>query len=183
MNQKYLLAVLLTLISLNAQTQLDQFHSGPIIKNFGKIADVNGMEPIPENTSFKISFDLAKQADLGSVNRNLDSAARFINMHVAAGVAVKNIDLAMVIHGSAVRDMTKNNRYHALKSNKTNANNLNLELIDALNKQGVKFYVCGQSAAYYGVKTEDLAPGVTMSLSAMTAHAQLQQQGYSLNPF
>jgi len=26
-------------------------------------------------------------------------------------------------------------------------------------------------------------PGVTMALSAMTAHALLQQDGYTLNPF
>jgi hypothetical protein len=33
------------------------------------------------------------------------------------------------------------------------------------------------------VKTEDLLPGVEMALSAMTAHALLQQQGYTFNPF
>tara|TARA_Y100000588_G_scaffold170524_1_gene184375 strand:+ start:507 stop:614 length:108 start_codon:yes stop_codon:yes gene_type:complete len=33
------------------------------------------------------------------------------------------------------------------------------------------------------VKQQQLIPGVQMALSAMTAHAQLQQQGYTLNPF
>jgi hypothetical protein len=33
------------------------------------------------------------------------------------------------------------------------------------------------------VAAEQLIPGVKMALSAMTAHAQLQQQGYTLNPF
>jgi intracellular sulfur oxidation DsrE/DsrF family protein len=47
----------------------------------------------------------------------------------------------------------------------------------------VKIIVCGQTAAYYGVKTDELLPGVQMALSAMTAHALLQQQGYTLNPF
>jgi len=28
-----------------------------------------------------------------------------------------------------------------------------------------------------------LAPGVEMTLSAMTAHALLQQDGYTMNPF
>jgi len=51
-----------------------------------------------------------------------------------------------------------------------------------LNNQ-VKVYLCGQSAAYYDVKNTDLYKGVDMALSAMTAHALLQQQGYSLNPF
>ena len=47
----------------------------------------------------------------------------------------------------------------------------------------VSTIVCGQSAACYGVKTDDLLPGVEMAVSAMTAHALLQQQGYTLNPF
>ena len=43
--------------------------------------------------------------------------------------------------------------------------------------------MCGQSAAGQGVKKTDLLPGVELALSAMTAHALLQQQGYTLNPF
>ena len=50
-------------------------------------------------------------------------------------------------------------------------------------KQKYENFVCGQSAAYYGVATDDLLPGVEMALSAMTAHALLQQQDYSINPF
>ena len=49
--------------------------------------------------------------------------------------------------------------------------------------QGVRVIVCGQSAAYYDVENDALLPGVEMALSAMTAHAVLQQQGYALNPF
>ena len=56
-------------------------------------------------------------------------------------------------------------------------------LIAALTGQGVRIIVCGQSAVYYEVATDDLLPGVEMALSAMTAHAVLQQQGYTLNPF
>ena len=39
------------------------------------------------------------------------------------------------------------------------------------------------SAAAYGVAKGDLIPGVELALSAMTAHAQLQQAGYTVNPF
>ena len=48
---------------------------------------------------------------------------------------------------------------------------------------GVRFIVCGQSAAAYGVTHDEMIPGVEMALSAMTAHAQLQQRGYTVNPF
>ena len=36
---------------------------------------------------------------------------------------------------------------------------------------------------FYDITGGDLLPGVEMSLSAMTAHALLQQDGYTLNPF
>jgi len=61
--------------------------------------------------------------------------------------------------------------------------NANADLIKTLIAYGVEIYVCGQSAAYYSVDNEDLLPDVKMALSAMTAHALLQQKGYTLNPF
>jgi len=63
------------------------------------------------------------------------------------------------------------------------AENANAALIKELTENGVEIYLCGQSAAYYGVEKEDLLPNVKMALSAMTAHAILQQKGYTVNPF
>ena len=47
----------------------------------------------------------------------------------------------------------------------------------------MRFILCGQSAAAYGITPENLIPGVEMALSAMTAFALLQQNGYTVNPF
>ena len=105
-------------------------------------------------------------------------------MHADAGVSSERIDLAVVIHGGAVKDMTQDKFYQA-QNNKQHDQplNANAALISALHKQGGQFYVCGQSATHRGIKVTDLLPGVKMSLSAMTAHALLQQQGYTINPF
>ena len=56
-------------------------------------------------------------------------------------------------------------------------------MLAALMDKGVRFIVCGQSAAYYDVTNDGLLPGVEMALSAMTAHAVLDTEGYALNPF
>jgi intracellular sulfur oxidation DsrE/DsrF family protein len=169
----------LILISQILLAQADVFKPGTTIKKYGQIAVVSGMEPIPDDVKFKVSFDVYKAAKPGEINRSLDSVARFINMHAANGVPLKNIKLAVVIHGGAVKEMAQNSYY--LKQ--FESNNANTDLIAELQKYGVAFYVCGQSAAYYGVTDKDLLPGVKMSLSAMTAHALLQQQGFTLNPF
>ena len=91
-----------------AQTGLpDAFHFGTAIPGYGPVATIADPDmTIPEGTEFKIAFDVAKGADAGKLNRTLESAARFINMHVEAGVPVENIKLAVVVHGSAVFDMT-----------------------------------------------------------------------------
>ena len=174
------------LISAHSVAQSDAFHAGKVIKEYGKIAKLQGIETLPKNTSFKVSFDVAKQAPMGELNRSLDSVARFINMHADAGVPLAQINLAVVIHGGAVKDMTGEKFYQSQGESTDQqklSSNANAALIAALRDQGVQFYLCGQSAAYHGVKTKDLLPGVKMSLSAMTAHALLQQQGYTLNPF
>jgi len=167
------------LLSAPAFAGPDAFHPGPAIPDYGRIADVNNEFPIAEGTEFHVAFDLADAAESGEVNRGLESLARFINMHVAAGVPAENIHLAVVIHGGATHDVTNDVHYEPLKG----VANANAPLVATLVEHGVRIYVCGQSAAYNDVTNDDLLPGVTMALSAMTAHAQLQQEGYTLNPF
>jgi len=149
----------------------DDFGPGPAIPDFGPIAAIDNEMPIPEGTEFRISYDTNTRAEDGELNSTLTGAARFINMHAAAGVPVEDIHLAVVIHGQALHDVT------------TATAGPNADLVAALVEHGVDIYVCGQSAVWYDVDNDELLPGVTMALSAMTAHALLQQRGYTLNPF
>jgi intracellular sulfur oxidation DsrE/DsrF family protein len=146
------------------------FTTGPIFTDYGMVADVNATMTIAPGTVFKHSFDVSSPATNGEPNSTLASAARFINMHARAGVSIDDIQIAVVVHGKAVMDVADEESTSA-------------GLIAALTKHGIRIIVCGQSATYYDVATDDLLPGVEMALSAMTAHAVLQQQGYTLNPF
>ncbi len=153
-----------------AHADFSSFTTGPVIEDYGPVADVKTTLPIPEDAAFRHSFDVSTPAEDGKLNRTLESAARFINMHARAGVDTDRIEVAVVVHGKAVFDVTRETTGNA-------------DLVSALVDKGVSIIVCGQSAVYYDVKTGDLLPGVEMSISAMTAHALLQQQGYTLNPF
>ncbi|MDP4945013.1 DsrE family protein [Alishewanella sp. SMS8] len=178
---RFLLLIPLLLCTENAlAAQLDNFKTGPVFNDFGPTAPVQQTEPLPANTVFKLAFDVAKAAEPGKLNRSIESAARFINMHVAAGVPLENIQLAVVVHGSASLEMT-NPKFYA--ANKDGLKNSSATAIAQLQEKGVKFYLCGQSAAAYGISNADLLPGVNMALSAMTAHVLLQQQGFAINPF
>lgn len=179
--RKLLTSLLLGILAINtnAFAQPEGFHKGPLITEFGPVAAIDGRDPIPENVTFNVSFDVVDRADAGTLNRNLVSAARFLNMHAEAGVPNENMSLAIVIHGSAVQDVT--NAAHYDENNEEP--NANAALVSKLIEHGVEIHVCGQSAAFQGVAKSDLLPDVRMSLSAMTAHAMLQQAGYTLNPF
>lgn len=163
-----------------ASAQMENFKRGPVFENFGPIAPVQQSEPVAQDTIFNIAFDVSTAADPDKINRTIESAARFINMHVAAGVPEENIHLAIVVHGGASFDLTNQDFFAAHKDGKENAS---AAAIAQLQEHGVEFYLCGQSAAAHGIGNADLLPGVRMSLSAMTAHALLQQQGYTINPF
>lgn len=180
----YLTAMCLSLFGqtiVQAQSMPEAFSTGPVIEAYGPVADVTGSEPLSAEQVFKVSFDVADGADPGELNRSLVTAARFINMHARAGVDPDNIHLAIVVHGSAVIDMTNASRFE--ETHGEEAENANADLIAVLQSHGVEFIVCGQSASFQSVVTDDLLGGVRMALSAMTAHALLQQDGFTLNPF
>ena len=174
-----MLLPLLAVAQYTAVAQIENFKAGPVFKDFGKVAPVEQSEPVAKDTVFKVTFDVTKAADPDKINRTIDSAARFINMHVAAGIPLENIHIAVVVHGGATLDMTNQVFFAA---HKDGAKNASAAAIAQLQEHGVRFYLCGQSAAANGITNADLLPGVKMALSAMTAHALLQQQGYTLNP-
>ena len=151
---------------------MSAFRTGPIFEEFGAHAPVEGIDTFAPDTEFAIAFDVAGQADAGTRNRGFESAARFINMHASHAVDPANMRIAVVVHGKAVHDLLDDE-----------AGNGSHYMVTQLLDYGVRFIVCGQSAAAHGVAEADLIPGVELALSAMTAHAQLQQAGYTVNPF
>lgn len=164
--------------SFSLHAKINDFKDGTVIKDFGKHATV-ATSTVNKNTKLKVAFDVGKAAETGEVNRRFDSLARFINMHVASGVLQENIQLALVVHGKASLDLLDNATFQ--KAHKLD--NPNKPLIQALLANNVRVILCGQTGAAYDISLEQLIEGSEVELSAMTAHALLQQQGYTLNPF
>lgn len=154
-----------------AAQDMSAFETGPVLEEFGPHAPVPGAEQLPADAEFQIAFDVSEPAGESGPNRGFMAAARFLNMHVANGVPEENIRLVVVVHGKASLELLSAD------------DNPSRALVEALLDKGVRFVLCGQSAVAYGIAPEDLIPGVEMSLSAMTAHAMLQQRGFTVNPF
>lgn len=154
---------------------------GPVIKNFGPVAPPPpGSFNLDANTHYKVSMDMGSTPDMpGDLNRHLVSAARFLNMHAQNGIPAENIEFALIVHGKAANDILTDEGY----KKRFNTANPNTALLGELKAAGVNIYLCSQTAAFRGMAPDEFNEIVTMSLSAMTAHVKLQQEGYTLIPF
>lgn len=176
-----ILAASLLLAAPAAAQDLSAFEPGPVFEDFGPHAPVEGQDfAIPGDMDLFITFDVAKPAEEGAINRTVESAARFVNMHNAAGVEPARVRAAVVVHGKASLDLLTDAAWDAREKEGSNATGA---IITTLVDNGVRIILCGQSAAAYGISKDDLVPGVELALSAMTAHAVLQRHGYTVNPF
>jgi intracellular sulfur oxidation DsrE/DsrF family protein len=174
-----LLTALLIATPALAQSR-EGFVPGPVLPDVGPIAPVESDLALPRGAKFRIAFDLHTRADPGALSRQIETAARTLNMHVAAGVPRQDVQIVMIAHGPAAQDLLKPEAYAARTGGKANAS---LDAVKKLLGAGVEIYLCGQTAMGQKISKADLIPGVKMALSAITAHAVYQQRGYTLNPF
>lgn len=132
------------------------------------------------NSQLKVIFDVSKSANKpDEINSYIVTAARFLNMHVEAGVPRENLKVALTIHGGAWKDILTNEAYKAAYG----TDNPNSELLKQLNKAGVDIILCGQTAVYRNVDRSKMNPNVKLALSAMTALIQYQNMGYAFIKF
>ncbi|WP_027076210.1 DsrE family protein [Maribacter antarcticus] len=155
--------------------------SGPIITAYGEVWNITQPDFKTDITkTYKAVFDImSSPEDPAQLNANIETAARFLNMHAQSGVPLEQLKVALVIHNKASKDLTHSKAY-ALKYG---VNNPNEKLLEDLIQAGAKVIFCGQSSASRGFPKEDLVDGVQISLSAITALIQLQDDNYRLIKF
>lgn len=180
MRFRSLLAAVLTSF-MAAQLLAAEPQAGPVIKSFGAVYAVPaGAWNLEPDRHYKVSMDVSQTEDFSAErNRHIESAARFLNMQARNGIDPDNIEMAIVVHGAASRDLLTDDAYQA----RYNEPNPNTAMLAGLQAAGVRIYLCGQTAAHRGIGIAELNPAVSLALSAMTAHVRLQSEGYALIPF
>jgi len=158
----------------------DEVRLGPVIEQFGPVYDVPsiGFKLDPEIRYRSVMDVSASPESAAELNRSIESAARFLNMHARAGVPASNLELAVVLHGSAGKDALSDKAYAI----RFGTNNPNTQLLHALKEAGVEIYLCGQTAGFRGFAAEELNPVVSLATSAMTVLTRLQVEGWALLP-
>lgn len=150
---------------------------GPVIEGYGPTYPINDRDvPLKDGFVYKAVFDAAENRDEKALNTGLVSVARYLNMHARNGVAVENMNIAVVAHGPALKTLLATQAYRT----RYGIENPNAELLEKLVAAGVGFYVCGQSMTFGGFDNDELIEPAQIALSAMTMLTVLQSDGYAL---
>jgi intracellular sulfur oxidation DsrE/DsrF family protein len=150
--------------------------SGPIIEDYGAVWEIDNPDfKTDTSQEFKVVFDVKDGPESDTeINRNLNTVARFLNLHAQNGFSLSQLKVALIVHGSAARNLLSDEAFQK----RYEVDNPNRELVESLLGAGVEVIMCGQSSKTRELPKEDLIPGVKIALSAMTANIQLQNQGY-----
>ncbi len=176
-NSYFICLLMLSTFSVFAQEK----KAGPVIADYGKVWQVKNQDyKIKEGHELKVVFDITDSPeDPSALNKSIETAARFLNMHGQNGVLKEQMKVALVVHSKASKDIITNEAY----AKRYDTKNPNAEMVQQLMDAGAEFIFCGQSSLSRDLPISETIPGVQLSLSAMTALIQLQDDGYSLIKF
>lgn len=172
---KYLFIIVTLLLSFSIQAR----QPTRLIENYGEFKQVKNTQ-FKTPRKLKVVFDVyTSNDDTDEVNKGINTVARFLNMHHDAGVKLKNIKAALVLHGGAGKDILTHKAY----DKRFITENPNLDLLQKLHQAGVQIIVCGQTVEFKGYQRNEIVNFIDVSLSAITALVSLQSQNYQLINF
>ena len=107
------LVTLMVLSVCSAALLADEPSLGPAIEGYGPTCPINDRDvPLEKGAVYKAVFDAAAYSDdTTSLNTRFVSVARYLNLHARNGVPVENMDLALVVHGRALKSVMNNAAY------------------------------------------------------------------------
>ena len=153
----------------------------PVIKSQGGIFEVPYAVEKPDPTlTYSIVIEVERESDKpDTINWALNNVARLLNLHSVGGVAAKNMNVVLAIHGGATYTTMNNEAYRS----KYKMDNPNLKLYEELQAAGVRIFVCGQSLINRKVDRTRLVPEVKVALSMLTTVTTYQTRGYAYLKF
>jgi len=179
--KKYLLASIVFISFLSLKAQSDKPKTGPVIDDYGSSFTIKKADlTLDKNKEYKVIFDIySDNSKEGKENSLINTVARYLNMHAKQDIKLKNMKVAVILHGSATKNALNDKSYEKKYTSK----NPNSELIKALKKADVEIYVCGQSFLFNGFDLDDVSDDIKVSLSALTALVEFQSNGYQIINF
>lgn len=148
----------------------------PVIKGYGGVHPRPHLAGPAPGLEYRVIADVIHGShDPHHVAGSLQRLARLVNLMSYAGVPAAHIHIVAVIEGPAGYAAFSNTAYRK----RFGADNPNLALLSELEQAGVELMVCSQAMAENGIEDGDIAPGVEITLSALTDFAIYGARGYS----
>jgi intracellular sulfur oxidation DsrE/DsrF family protein len=124
----------------------------------------------------EVTTGIKDTVEAKEINAAFAEVGRLLNIHIAAGIPKKNMNIIVVAHGGILKSFYNN----AVYKEKYKVDNPNLALLNELRAAGVKFIVCGQAMSFLNIDRSQLLPWVNVALSAQTVLTNYGLKGYYL---
>jgi intracellular sulfur oxidation DsrE/DsrF family protein len=175
------LLIVLFPILLMAQSPYPIKKSGTVVNGFGEVWELSNTDFLTNTEmTYKVIFDIYDSPENPErINSQINTIARFLNMHANAEVPLEQLKVSAVFHNKASQDILTSSHYKV----KYGVINPNEPLIKLLLENGVNLYFCGQSSLSRKVPKEKVIPGIDVALSAMTVILDHTSRGYTLIKF
>ena len=153
----------------------------PLIKGskWSGVIPVSNADERPDiNQHYKLLMEVTKgikdTIEAKDINAAIAEVGRLMNIHIAAGIPKKNVEVVVVAHGGILKSFYNNAAYQE----KYKSDNPNIAVFNELLAAGVKFIACGQAMAFLNINKQQLLPWMKIALSAQTVLTDYQLKGY-----
>jgi intracellular sulfur oxidation DsrE/DsrF family protein len=157
--------------TLTAQT------ASSVIEREGASPTVTGVTfPVTRELPYRIAWGINVGPEKAEeVVPGFRLPANFLVLAERNGVPKGNVNLAIVVWGTATHSLLRNGAYKAAKG----VDNGSIALLEALDAAGVRIIVCGEALVNRKLDASDLLPFVKVAPTATMALATLHAQGYA----
>ena len=170
--------IFISIIIISNYTNAQEWET-PIIKGYGEVKYFDqAASQLNKQLEYKLIFDIKGNQVKNGVNKGLWTIARTLNLFELSGIPSKKIEIVASIHGEATFITLNSNAYQ----DKFGRDNPNSNIIQQLNDNGVKLYVCSQATSSRNINNGDLNINVIPALSGIAVLSNHLLQGFILMP-
>ena len=170
--------IFISIIIISNYTNAQEWET-PIIKGYGEVKYFDqAASQLNKQLEYKLIFDIKSNQVKNGVNKGLWTIARTLNLFELSGIPSKKIEIVASIHGEATFITLNSNAYQ----DKFGRDNPNSNIIQQLNDNGVKLYVCSQATSSRNINNGDLNINVIPALSGIAVLSNHLLRGFILMP-
>jgi uncharacterized protein len=142
------------------------------------LATTPKMITVTQKHNIRVVYDIDQNQMEAGVGQGLYYVRGLLESYKKQGIALKELHIVVVVHGSAVSWTLNNKTYEKYMANPFTPNP-NEQIIKELIAHGVSVEACNVSLREHHWTAKNVMPGVAVTFDAYTRMIDLQMQGYA----